>query len=67
MLFVCTALSDALEVVRESAGGALTETETSDFTKRLADNLLTAFDTGERDPAALKRSALRGILRLVRI
>lgn len=56
------ALSDALEDVRESAGGPLTEIETTDFTKRLADNLMRAFDFGERDPAALKRAALRGIL-----
>jgi hypothetical protein len=56
------ALSDALGAVREFAGGPLTERETSAFRKRLADNLFETFDSGERDPATLKRNALRGIL-----
>jgi hypothetical protein len=56
-----TALSDALEDVRRSAGGLLTEAETSDFSKRLADSLLKVFDSGERDPATLKRAALQGV------
>jgi hypothetical protein len=56
------ALSDALGIVRKSAGGPLTETETSDFSKRLADNLFKAFDSGERNPAGLKRAALQGVL-----
>jgi hypothetical protein len=50
------ALSDALGILRKSAGGLLTETETSDSSKRLADNLFRAFDSGERNPAALKAS-----------
>jgi hypothetical protein len=56
------ALSSALGIVRNYAGGPLTETETSDFTKRLADNLMKVFDSGERDSAALNRAALKGIL-----
>jgi hypothetical protein len=56
------ALSDALDAVRKSAGGPLLETEVSVFTKKLTDNLLKAFDTGERDLAALKRAALQGIV-----
>ena len=56
------ALSDALEVVRKSASAPLTETETAHFTKRLAVNLMRDFDSGEREPAALKEGALRGIL-----
>ena len=56
------ALSDALELVQKSAGGPLTETETSDFSERLAANLFRVFDSGERDPAALKRAALKGVL-----
>ena len=55
------ALSDALEVVRATLGGRLTEDEASDFTKKLAENLLRVFDSGERDPAALKQAALEGI------
>lgn len=56
------ALSSALGIVRKSAGGPLSEIETSDFTKRLADNLMKVFDSGERDFAALERGALIGIL-----
>jgi len=55
------ALSDALGLVQKSAGGPLTETETSDFSKKLAANLMAVFDNGEREPAALMRAALRGV------
>jgi hypothetical protein len=55
------ALSDALEDVRKSAGGLLTEAETSEFSKRLAASLMNVFDSGEREPAALKRAALQGV------
>ena len=61
------ALSDALGLVQKSAGGPLTETETSDFRERLAANLFVVFDSGERDPAALKRAALKGVLWASRI
>jgi hypothetical protein len=56
------ALSAAMGVVRNYAGGLLTSTETSDFSTRLARNLMEVFDSGERDPAALERAALQGVL-----
>jgi hypothetical protein len=56
------ALSAALGVVRNYAGGPLTPTETSDFSTRLAHNLMEVFDCGERDPEALERAALQGVL-----
>ena len=54
--------SKALEAIREVAAGPLTPTEISDFSRRLAQNLLNAFDAGERNPAMLKRVALKGVL-----
>jgi len=57
-------LSDAQETLRKSSGHAghvLTEIETRDFSKRLIQNLITAFDRGERAPAALKHAALHGV------
>jgi hypothetical protein len=63
LCLLSVALSEALALVRKSAGGPLTEFETSDFSERLAAaNLFRAFDSGERDPAALKLAALQGIL-----
>jgi hypothetical protein len=62
LCLLSVALSEALALVRKSAGGPLTEIETSDFSERLAANLFRAFDSGERDPAALKLAALQGIL-----
>jgi hypothetical protein len=56
------ALSAAMGIVRNNAGGPLTSTETSDFTTSLARNLMQVFDSGERDPAALERAALQGVL-----
>ena len=61
LCLLSAALSEALALVRKSAGGPLTETETSDFSEKLAANLFRAFDSGERDPAALKLAALQGI------
>jgi hypothetical protein len=55
------ALSEALDTLRKLNGRALTETETSDFSKKLAANLMAVFDNGERDPAVLSRAALRGV------
>jgi hypothetical protein len=55
------ALSDALDSLGKLKGRALTETETLDFSKKLTANLMSVFDNGERDPAALKRAALRGV------
>jgi hypothetical protein len=54
------ALSGALDSVRKSKGRELTETETSNLSKKLAANLMAAFDDGNREPAALKRAALDG-------
>ena len=48
-------------LLQKCAGGPLTESEMSDFSKKFADNLFRAFDSGERDPAALKLAALQGI------
>ena len=56
------ALSDTLDTLRKSAGRPLTEIETSDLSRKLAANLMAAFDDGKRDPAALRRAALhRGV------
>ena len=56
------ARSAALAAVRKSAGGPLTETEISDFSERIAASPFRAFNSGERDPAALNLAALQGIL-----
>lgn len=56
------ALSDALEKVLECTGVPQTQTELSGLIKRLGDNLMEAFDLGEREHLALKRAALKGIL-----
>ena len=55
------ALADAFVTVRTSAAHPLTEIETANLTKRIADNLMSFYDRGERDPSALKRAALEGI------
>jgi hypothetical protein len=55
------ALSDAQETLWKSSGHVFTEMETRDFSKRLIQNLITAFDRGERAPAALKHAALHGV------
>jgi hypothetical protein len=55
------ALSAALNVVHKSAGRTLTETETSDFSKRLTQKLMKVFDFGERAPVALERAALQEV------
>jgi hypothetical protein len=54
--------SEALETIREVAAGPLTPPEISDFSRRLAQNLMSVFDAGERNPAALRRAALKGVL-----
>jgi hypothetical protein len=56
------ALSAAMGVVRNYAGGPLSPTETSDFSTRLARNLMEVFDSGERGLPALERAALQGVL-----
>ena len=55
------ALSDTLDILRKSAGRPLTETETSDLSRKLAANLMAAFDDGKREPSALRRAALHGV------
>ena len=55
------AFTDALEVIRKSAPNALSDGETANLSKQIANNLLTAFDRGERDASALGRAALNGI------
>jgi hypothetical protein len=54
------ALSGALDSVRKSKGRALTEPETSKLSKKLAANLMAAFDDGNREPGALRHAALEG-------
>ncbi len=54
------AFSDAMGTVK-SAGGVLTERERSDFSKRISENLMKAFDLGERNTTVLRRVALRGV------
>jgi len=56
-----TALAEALVTFRASKRTALTETETSDVTRKITANLMTAYDNGERAPAALARVALQGV------
>ena len=56
------AFSNAMDSVRKSAGGPLAETEMVYFSKRVVENLIMAFDLGERDPAALKQAGLRDVL-----
>ena len=56
------ALSDALEMALKSAAGPHTETETLGVVRRLTNNVMEAFDRGEREHSALKRAVLREIL-----
>jgi hypothetical protein len=57
-----SALSDALEAVLKSTAVSPSRTESLGLLKRLSDNLLEAFDRGEREHSALKCAALRGML-----
>ena len=56
------ALSDALEKALVAAAGPLTTADSLALLERLADNMMKAFELGERDHSALKHAALRGIL-----
>jgi hypothetical protein len=58
---LCGALADSLEYVRKATGRELSEAEVSDIRKTLVHRLTMAHDSGERDPGALKRSALREV------
>jgi hypothetical protein len=51
----------ALESLQKTTGIAFTEDQTSDFGRRLGQNLMESFERGERDPAALESAALGGI------
>ena len=51
--------SDALKAIQEVAGGPLVPTGMSGFSRRLAQDLMSVFDAGERNPAALRRAALK--------
>ena len=55
------ALSDALGSVRKTAGHQLGEAELTGVNKTLVQNLMNTHDSGERDPDALRRAALRGV------
>jgi hypothetical protein len=55
------ALSLSLDIVRKCAGGPITASETSDFTKRLTQNLMRIFDSGERNSKVLMLAALVGV------
>ena len=52
-------LADAMISARKAIGHQLSEAEGSELNKRLVRGLAEAHDSGERDPGALKRSALR--------
>jgi hypothetical protein len=52
--------SDAMGTVK-ATGGPLSETETSGLGKRISENLMKAFDLGERDTSTLERVALQGV------
>ena len=57
-----SALSDALVTALKSTEASLSRSESLHVLNRLSDNLLEAFDHGEREHSALKRAALRGML-----
>ena len=52
-------LADAVISARKTIGPQISEAEGSQLNKRLVRSLAEAHDSGERDPGALKRSALR--------
>ena len=56
---LCGALANSLEYVRKATGRELIEAEVSDIRKTLVHHLTMAHDSGERDPDALKRAAVR--------
>jgi hypothetical protein len=56
------ALNDALAILDKSASRDLTDAEKVQFRTSVARNLMDAYDAGERDPTALSRASLRGIL-----
>ncbi len=55
------ALSEALAILDKSASRDLTGAQKAHFRNSVARNLMDAYDSGERDPTALNRAALRGL------
>jgi hypothetical protein len=53
--------SYALGIVRKASGGNLTEFEMSDYCGRIVANLTKAFAL-DKDPSALRRAALLGVV-----
>ena len=53
--------SGSLGIIQKSLKRALAESEKTDFSKTIAENLMKAYDFGERNPEALSRAALQGI------
>jgi hypothetical protein len=56
------ALFEALATLNKSVPRPLTSSEKAHFHERIIRNLKEAYDAGQRDPEALKRIALRGVL-----
>ena len=55
-------LSDALGSVRKTAGHPLSEVQIASVSNALVQNLMKTHDSGERDPDALRRTALRALV-----
>ena len=58
---LCDALADSLEYVRKATERELSEAEVSDVRKTLVHRLTLDHDSGERNPDALRRAALREV------
>jgi hypothetical protein len=58
---VTPALFEALTTINRSAPRALSDAQKAYFRNRIIRNVTDAYDSGEHDPEALKRAALRGL------
>jgi hypothetical protein len=56
------AYADAVGYARSAMPRKLSEQEQSLLSQRVTRNLMDAHDAGERDPEALRRAALQGVL-----
>jgi hypothetical protein len=56
------AYADALGFARSALPRKLNEKEETMLSRQLTRNLMDAHDSGERDPRALRRAALQGVL-----
>jgi hypothetical protein len=56
------AYADALKFARTAMPRKLSEQEQTLLNQRVTRNLMDAHDAGERDPEALRRAALQGVL-----